>query len=569
MRRREKSEHFMSLRDQGYQADEAYELAELVPQCRYLLPFPASIKFYVADAHAAGNEYQALCMRNFPANLPCADETLLWKLRVISAAAGKFLGDVSMANSCVWQYRNFPDYFPGGWTKERASAQWYDLCAMDLEGFTGEEPWVVRKCFIKGNEVLGKEKSRVIQASSDRIAMLQSLTCKMFAEALFHQSAFEAASIKHVGMQELPLRMQKNFSRFIGVSGRRGLFLSIDYKSYDSYLVNPKRECTECEGLQAYLAGIHAVGPIATVALRDRKKKKLRLKGKHYRVKAEEFGRESGDGGTSTMNYFVNLVFSVGLDMYLARVTGGDEGGALAEPEAAWTRRIDETSWVSSMHEGDDTVLAFSRKLVRKVGGRAALMGHVLEYYRKLGMVIEPAVAAGVTFGPEALQEVDGRIEFISRLWDLRDTAFSVPLLAKTIRSASTTFSRLPLAAASYMNGMSGMYNCASSPLLFSIYAYLARRGAKPTSMSWEGYKGRMMQSWLGDDDPETKVRQLRQLVNHLDDRARRTYERDHPTLTVQCQLDYEMRLEALASQPDDGSWVEVAGLLRELLQCC
>lgn len=540
----------------GATPDEATAMSKLEPQARYLLPLSTSVKMCIADKDSAANEKYGLCVRNFPVDNPAPDIRMIGLLREIAKCAGEWLGKQYLKRKCAWGDLDLREFYPGGWTKERADAVWFSMCGMSLDDLVKDgSHHLTRQCFVKAAEALTKEKARIIQSRSDTVTMFESFTCKVFADAIFDPGTFESSSIKHCDPHELAKRIAGHGARF-----KRGRVLSADFKSWEAYLTLAKRDATENVGIEAFLDVLGADNSTAHVAIADRKKRRLNLRGKFHKVTAKDFGRESGDSGTSTLNFFVNLIFTTGLDVRIAEEMGGD-----TDPRNAWMRRANNKAWISSIHEGDDTLLFFSERVVRALTPDR-LMRIILEYYRTLGVVIEPATEAGVVEDSSALQTMDGRVEFVSRLWSLQEECFSIPLLPKTIRTASVTFSKQDIRRAAWSTGLSGMYNTVRHPLLYALYSFVFAIGRDVEGARLEGFKGRALSTWANGHDVLTQVCRLRQASCETDDVARTMVHRDHPNLSPEVQRDLEDRLEAMAKHPDN-CWTEVHDLLLEVVK--
>lgn len=539
----------------GATPDEATAMSKLEPQARYVLPLPLGVKMCIADKDSKENERYGLCIRNFPINNPEPDIRMIGLLREIAKCGGDWLGRQYLKKRCGWGDADLREFYPGGWTKERADTVWLSMCGVSLEDLVRDKSHhLTRQCFVKAAEALTKEKARIIQSRSDFVTMFESFTCKIFADAIFQPETFESSSIKHCDPHDLPKRIATHCLRF-----RKGRVLSADFKSWEAYLTLAKRDATENVGLTAFLNVLGADNDVASAAIADRKKRRLELRGKHHKVTATDFGRESGDSGTSTLNFFVNLVFTTGLDVRIAEELQGDE-----DPRNAWMRRAYGKSWVSSIHEGDDTLLLFSEAVVRRLTPER-LMTVILNYYDSLGVVIEPATELGVVRDASALQTLDGRIEFVSRLWKVQGECFSIPLLPRTIRTASVTFSKQEIQSAAWSTGLSGMYNTVRHPLLYALYGYVHAMARGPNNARLEGFKGRALLAWTGGRDILTQVRRLRAASCETDDEARKMINRDHPRLSPEQQESLEERLESMARHPES-CWTEVHDLLREVV---
>jgi hypothetical protein len=541
--------------ESGMTVQDAIDASQVPIQCRYLLPVYSNDPFFVADKEAAENEEYAIKVRNFAVQPEPVDWRMLHTLREIATYVAFLMSEVALANGGRWDMLDLNDYFPTAWTTERATRVWLDLAGVDLDSFSGKEGWACTDIFVKGNECLAKMKPRIIQARDDRVALMESILCKMFADALYAPQMFESSSIKHASLHDLADRFRTHLKSFV-----RGKFISADFVAWESRLNLAKRKATENTGLVEYASRISARCPFVRAALKQRCKEKLHARGKYHWITADDFGRESGDGGTSTLNFFDNICFTVALDMRLASATGGD-----STVKTCVDRRVKGTSWLTSIHEGDDTILVYSDALMKKLGPQTVL-DETLAHYDELRVEIEPATKGGVSRGVEVLQPFNGRIEFCSRLWDLTARPYSIPMLQKALRSAAVTMAKGAIEEASYLKGISGMYNAVHHPLLYNLFNLLASRGAKTSHLDDKSFKGRALAAWTGSADVEAKLLSLRHSAMACDQRARALVAREHAALTCEKQIAIEEHLEALRSGVED--WDGLGQLLRELIAC-
>jgi hypothetical protein len=527
------------MQEAGLSYKEAAEFAEVEPQGRWLLPLPPQ-GLFVARKGSKINEHCAIILRHFPENNKEIDQSLVERLNTAAKLIGKKLAERFKTVVGSWTNLDFTLIKPSGWTPERAEAALLDL------GFTPDmrSRLALRKFFIKPNETLNKMKARGIQASSDACAMLQCITVKIMAEELFSSELCLARSIKHIPADQLGGRMSRFLSRFRG-----GKALSVDFRNWDATLLEHIRSNAENIMLETFYSEVQPRNDVVRKALRDRTKVVLNARSAHFRIEAPEFGRESGDGGTSVLNYATNFAMSLVLEWSLA-----DLAGRPTTCEDCFDYRMKSKSWVDSFHEGDDTVFTFSKAFVARQGGPQQLLDRVVDFYRRLGLDIEPAGSGGVTFdAARAMSDVDGRVEFVSRLFVVGPVPFTLGLIPRTFRSASVTFSKGDLSSVAYSAALSGLYNHGRSPILRELYQLLRRTYVSPSArlLLDDGYRGRVLKDVFGID-PVGRIEAYLESCLDTDGTARGAYAREYPGLTVERQIEFENSLRSFDGKEEE-----------------
>jgi hypothetical protein len=540
--------------DQGVPYDEAAKLAEIVPQGRWMLPLDPKILFVARKASRA-NEHFALVERHFPAVDFVPSEDLPQHLRQVTRAVANHLASLFKKRTGDWCNFCVDELKPTNWTTERAQVA---LARIGLSDVLTKKQ-TIRKFFIKPNETLGKMKPRGIQACADEVAMLQAITVKIVAELLFDRELMLDHSIKHISARELPERMSRFLARF-----KRGWTLSVDFGNWDSTLLKHIRENVENLLLDEFYRSVGCDNNHVTKALGDRAKTRIEGRSTFFKISATDFGRESGDGGTSVLNYATNFVLSLALEQHLA---GMDQ----TDPEQCLQHRVKRKSWMDSIHEGDDTVYAFGSRFVERIGGPSAVVEKVTKFYGALGMKLEPACSEGVSFDPsKVLVPVGGRVEFVSKLFLDAHPPLAVSMVPRTVRSAAVTFSAGPLNDVMFSAALSGLYNHCNSPLLREVYGLLRRLsecGSTPTYIHSSGYRGRTMTE-LKCSTPVDVVNRMIDGCRCTDANVRGLYAREYPRLTVERQFEFEARLQSL-ERPTEEMWPEIRRLFADLLACC
>jgi hypothetical protein len=329
----------------------------------------------------------------------------------------------------------------------------------------------IRKFFVKRNEALAKKKPRGITAMSDETAMLQAMTIRIIGDAIFREGCLEDYSIKHADLDGQAQRFAHVLERF-----KTGGCMSVDFGSWDSTIQAPLRAAAENAFFNAFYRVLAPRDPLVKVATSDRNLKKLKMDGEFFHVDAVQFGRQSGDGGTSTLNYVTNFVVSLWVEHTLLKLARPND---VIDRYWVFRKRLSGQSSFASIHEGDDTVLLFGKRLLADLGGTAPAAEQVCKLYGRLHLNIEPAVVGGVTDDYKLMiVPPTTRFEFVSRIWNFDGAPFSIPKIQKAIRSASVTFSKGDLADLAFSSGRSGCYNSASCPIMSLIYKALLRIGA-------------------------------------------------------------------------------------------
>jgi hypothetical protein len=439
-------------------------------------------------------------------------------------------------------------WWPTSWTKERAETVFRKLTGDQLT-----ERVTRRKFFVKPNEALGKVKPRGIVAMSDELAMLQAMTIRTLGDILFSKEVCEDYSIKHANLDEQADRFARVCRRY-----RTGGAMSVDFGAWDSTLQWPLRKATEIAAFNAFYDRVAPRCGLVGSARGDRQRRELVADGKFWEIATTSFGRQSGDGGTSTLNFVVNWIVGLWVDERLSELAGYGE-----QATALFFRRLRGTSHFATIHEGDDTILLYGRQLLHKLGGACKAAEFTVDLYKSLKLRLEPAGATGVVEDPaKMILPLSERVEFVSRLWDVvGPQPFSIPKIGKAIRSASVTFSRSDIYSIAYSAGRSGMYASASHPILIEVFRFLSRYGAAHGG-GWlcEGYKSREVERALSDTTLEAHMASAS--FNHA--RAADMLSRE---MGVPVSSIWEMasKWASCAAHPE-GAWEEAARLIAQLL---
>jgi hypothetical protein len=540
--------------ESGMPEDEAHAHSGMAVQARLLLPVPPGL-LKVARGHSKTNERYALVVRHFPADPVLPSPETLSLVREVARLLGAKMVAVFKESVGPWHNLDIHQLKPGSWTQDRFDRVREQLYMRDgdLRKQDG-----IRGIFIKMNEALSKEKPRAIQSMTDVLALLQSITIRPFTDVLFSPGLFESRSIKHVSSEDLPKRMASFLHRFrVG-----GLVMSVDFGSWDGTVTNALRAVAENELLSVFFDGV-ASGCVGRAAMKDRNKEMLRARSTHFHVQASWFGRESGDGGTSALNFATNVLLSMALEVWIAR-----RCGIPTIPSETLKYRLQRKSWVDSFHEGDDSVIVATQGFIGKCGGPEGYMRHVLQFYQDLGLKLEPATSEGVsTDASKVLQPTTGRVEFVSRIFVPDDPPFSIGLVRRTVRGCCVTFSKGPLQDVAHAAAVSGQIIHARSPILRELYALLGRIAASNGGKSAPSDLSYAAKRVAAHEDVPELLSRLRAAASGTDCKVREIYAGEHPLLSVESQLRIEARLASFVS-PTSADWGQISGILSEILEC-
>lgn len=325
-------------------------------------------------------------------------------------------------------FTHWKSYMPKGWTAGAADGGIYWLGRKQPRGF-----------FVKANEVLGKIKPRLIQKFGT-VGGFTKVECKWLEDVLFGIRFFENRSVKHSGPKALRRRFKEFQKRF---TDENAFFASMDYGSFDASQGFEFRSIVENQVIEHNLK---ATGPwteeITYESMKQRRAEILRTKSEFWDIESDHYGRESGDSGTSVLNYIsaivaflVQMCCESGLEEYLSGEnsfksqnlrgckTQGESltklseelyveeeaSGLLFEAKekevqrmlctpfdlGAVNRWFDEKSQFDILEEGDDGLWALAKKWVKKLGGNLALTNRLVARAELIGFQLEPQSPVG------------------------------------------------------------------------------------------------------------------------------------------------------------------------------
>jgi len=333
-------------------------------------------------------------------------------------------------------------YTPSSWSTERGRTGFSKLAS------TEEDYRQKHTFFVKLNEALKKVKPRLIQASGDGGCEVHTFDAGFFETIIFGISILERRSVKHAGPEHLRARLSGLLKPFM--TGYAGSF---DYGAFDSSNCQHKddprhamKELIENAILKALFGADAETSDITRQALEDRCRKFLRSRSAFWLLYTKTYGRESGDRGTSCLNFLVNLVLWLAMmgmesayrkncDKHPAAKDPIDFDTTLPEsgPQSKWVN-----AWVQGMEfdgeivdkwlkgepcgfdlvaEGDDGLWLFTKKFAEASPGGVSAMADRFDYWSCMqGTNLEPQDENGEATGANRLQLVARRMEHCSKI---------------------------------------------------------------------------------------------------------------------------------------------------------
>lgn len=535
---------------EGMDYGPACERAGIPEQARYLLPIPKGKERYVANIHSSLNELGAMRLRTLAGdNRGMTNMAMKERLTNIS---------IHLAEYCISKTHGshqLRDLMPKSWSEKHKIRSFEQATGIRPDSLSR-----IQKYFVKMNESLEKPKARGISAPHSEVTVIQCAQCAVLEHSLFENPLFLERSIKHADAEELNARMQRRLKNF-----RTGCAVSIDFSSWDGTILNDLRNCTENTFLLQFSSHFHPRDGQALESMQQRLRDTLHLRGRFWQADTSIFGRQSGDRGTSVLNYIVNFIIHMAFEQELHEI-------GIAEQIR---RREKDQSSVDAMFEGDDYLLLLSKNAM-KVGKRQVLAS-MLRFYSDLGLKLEPAGPQGqVTNDIDCFADNCSRVEFVSRLWvtDDKGYVFSYPKLPKTLATTSVTFSKVKMENVGASASLSCMYNTVSCPLLFELYHCMLQFWSSKGGRDNEeiDYHTRMMQAAARRRRMpalEWVIRMRENAKQRTDHMARKDIEREHPRLTESVQRSIEERLAVagLAARSNvDDAWRRAGGAVELLL---
>ncbi|CAE7945643.1 unnamed protein product, partial [Symbiodinium sp. KB8] len=358
------------------------------------------------------------------------------------------------------------EFKSGKWTEERF------LTALRTAGVDCPRE-LPCKAHVKPNEALSKEKPRRIITSGDAGVVRHIFDAGLLEHALFHNPRFEQRSLKHATRREFGRRMGEILRNYDFVA-------SMDFGAFDGSCTKECRDLIENDIiLSMFMKMMDLEGPdsLLAAAIFDRIKNKCSISVKNV-VKAVIFDmiRESGDRGTSILNYLTNIcIFFANLSLMLERKGYSEKVVRKIVMDA-----LKDGKLANLMGEGDDGLQAFAETLIRMVGTKFEFGEAWCAGYTEFGFKIEPQGPEGdLSFGDCIVSSAE-RAEFCSKIAVMcgMETYF-YPKPGKLSNSLTVSFDITNgRHDAGYTKAVAMMSNCVHQPLLFKLCHTLASHHA-------------------------------------------------------------------------------------------
>jgi len=415
---------------------------------------------------------------------------------------GKKASKTSPANAADLTFLDFGDMMSKSWNKEegwKILEKVFTECIWVDNGTKADRSKaelrklrsLKRSFFVKLNEAIAKTKPRLIQSSGKDGAATHILDAGVLERILFGIAFLEMRSIKHATPKQLRMRFASFLNKFMS-----GFAMSGDFGKFDSCIKPDLREEVENHIVWELLSGFNKGSGVMDRALGDRLKEQLKSMSAHHWLSTYNAGRESGDRGTSVLNYVTNLIiFTVTVAREIAfreKVNGKSTHDARLAGIAAvqqWYQGEGDVGF-DWMGEGDDNLHLYSKAFVHSAPGAdlaAKTLGmseRLVQCSRDLGFYLEPQGPEGEVPLSEALVPVWQRVEFTSKVivpfYPAKNKLFValLPKVKKTIIGSQLTFCTDPMIGhetAGFMKYLGMMHSCVDAPPLFEYAAMFAR----------------------------------------------------------------------------------------------
>jgi hypothetical protein len=408
-------------------------------------------------------------------------------------------------------------FLPKSWSKKRGTT------ALSKLAISNESIKQRHTFFVKLNEALQKMKPRAIQSTGDQGCMTQAFGPGFLEAIIFGISFLEARSVKHAG----PKHLRERLAALIGPY-QNGYAGSMDYGAFDSSTAQHKdaprnalKELIEIRILKAILGEDVNFSDVSRDAMEDRCRNYLKSNSEFWRVYTTTFGRESGDRGTSCLNFLVNVtlfLLFMGLECGYRKLCKTFAGGIMEytekdTPEMSlfvhgltfdeeviekWLKG--EATGFDLLGEGDDGLWLLTEKFVDdcphkddskdgdkvkrlRVEKRKMMMDRVIYWSSMAGTQLEPQDENGEAKGANRLQPVWRRMEHCSKVivpYKVADKlrVGLLPKLRKTIGGGGLAFGLVAGVeltdekerSIAFTKYLACAHNCIDSPLLFNYF---------------------------------------------------------------------------------------------------
>ena len=154
-------------------------------------------------------------------------------------------------------------------------------------------------------EALCKEKPRGIANPDEVRYTLGVISAGLLEKVIFFPSTelgkfFCDRSIKHAATAALQVRVADLAARM----GKAAYACGADFGSWDSRLLGPIKNAVENIISARFVDALQLPHDVADEVKKARVQEHLRARGRYNDVSAEDYGRLSGDRGTSVFNYY-------------------------------------------------------------------------------------------------------------------------------------------------------------------------------------------------------------------------------------------------------------------------
>lgn len=319
---------------------------------------------------------------------------------------------------------------------------------------------------VKANESLTKRKPRLIISSGDAGCTRQMAGPGVLEALTFGLPEFESRSVKHTSPAGLPDRFEALLLDRANPS--RWFCMSNDYGAFDGSIRLAVRKSVENQILNvAYEVVAEWAKPHKDLAQSERELIERKIKGFLLEISSTDMIRESGDRGTSVLNFWTN--YAVFLYTSWRWITVGiRRENRLKISAARWAERVlsgltKADRQLENVGEGDDNWPWYREDFVfgdapPSQAVAVQFVRSLVEYALELGFNLEPQDHIGRvdTVGEDVTDEriastlqplVGGRHEFVSRVFrfsrnadgGVETIAFAKP--RKTLDSLCVSFS--------------------------------------------------------------------------------------------------------------------------------
>lgn len=294
------------------------------PQYHIMQPIGDSAQLYVAASHKL-NAFAAIKLRHFKQRKPrsvLGEQILISLHETFNALVLYDLTGSGVAYHMAEKLKSDPaSYKSNKWSSERfVRAMSTTAIAMSHNTVPKMllDRGLPRTMSIKKNEALSKMKPRLLIATGDKGTLTHIFDAGFFEHAFFALRKNEERSTKHVDGIGRCIRIARLLRKY-----RLGFAASMDFSAFDGSIDSFIRSLIENKCLPALVAAFLSESPVASAAAADRCKAQGFLYFEEsIRAWIEDMIRESGDRGTTIMNYLKNkyahMCVRVLEDMYRA-----------------------------------------------------------------------------------------------------------------------------------------------------------------------------------------------------------------------------------------------------------